>query len=172
MNALNDTPGKQAKIGQVFSLQIRVFYEDTDFGGIVYYANYLKFMERARTEMLRSFGVNQSKLLTQDRRMFVVKSADIEFISPARFDDLLCVTAEVKKVRRASMHFNQQCKIVESASAQTASAQTASAKSNERADSVAGGDLVATANVVIACLDADSFKPSAMPGHLNTVLNH
>ena len=99
--------------------------------------------------------------------MFVVKSADIEFISPARFDDLLCVTAEVKKVRRASMHFNQQCKIVESASA-----QTASAKSNERADSVAGGDLVATANVVIACLDADSFKPSAMPGHLNTVLNH
>ena len=109
--------------------------------------------------------------------MFVVKSADIEFISPARFDDLLCVTAEVKKVRRASMHFNQQCKIVESASgqtasAQTASAQTASAKSNERADSVAGGDLVATANVVIACLDADSFKPSAMPGHLNTVLNH
>lgn len=148
-------------------MQIRVFYEDTDLGGIVYYANYLKFMERARTEMLRSFGVNQSKLLTQDRRMFVVKSADIEFISPARFDDLLCVTAEVKKVRRASMHFNQQCKIVESASA-----QTASAKSNERADSVAGGDLVATANVVIACLDADSFKPSAMPGHLNTVLNH
>ena len=114
--------------------------------------------------------------------MFVVKSADIEFVSPARFDDLLCVTAEVKKTRRASLHFNQQCKIIESASGRAesghagsghkGSGHAGSGKSNEGAGIASGGDLVASANIVIACLDADSFKPSAIPGHLKTVLNH
>ena len=104
--------------------------------------------------------------------MFVVKSADIEFVSPARFDDLLCVTAEVKKTRRASLHFNQQCKIIESASGRAESGHAGSGKSNEGAGIASGGDLVASANIVIACLDADSFKPSAIPGHLKTVLNH
>ena len=119
--------------------------------------------------------------------MFVVKSADVEFVSPARFDDLLCVTAEVKKTRRASLHFNQQCKIIESASGRAesgyagsghkgsghaGSGHAGSGKSNEGAGIASGGDLVASANIVIACLDADSFKPSAIPGHLKTVLNH
>lgn len=140
-----------------FSLQVRVFYEDTDLGGIVYYANYLKFMERARTEFLRAAGVAQSELLARDRRMFVVKSADIDFVSPARFDDLLSVSAEVSTVRRASMQFTQQVRVIENASATSVAA---------------GGDLVASADVVIACLDADSFKPCAIPGSLKMVLSH
>ncbi len=133
-------------------MQVRVYYEDTDFGGVVYYANYLKYMERARTEFLRGLGYDQSELLTRERRQFVVKSAHIDFVSPARFDDVLSVTAEVKKIRRASMHFTQQCRLVNT--------------TNESITS--GGDLLASAEVVIACLDADSFKPCAVPGFLQS----
>ena len=149
--------------GETFSLQVRVYYEDTDFGGVVYYANYLKYMERARTEFLRSRGFDQSVLMSRDRRQFVVKSADISFISPARFDDVLSVTAEVKKVRRASMHFTQQCTL-----ANVANVANPSGKDRSKT----GGDLVASAEVVIACLDADSFKPCAVPGALKMVMNH
>jgi len=140
-------------LAQTYSLQIRVYYEDTDLGGIVYYANYLKFMERARTEYLRSLGFNQSELLAQEKRMFVVKSADIEFVSPARFDDVLSVTAVVENVRRASLRFKQQCRVVESATGNA-------------------GDLLASADVLIACLDADSFKPCSVPEPLKMVLDH
>ena len=140
---------------QTFSLPIRVFYEDTDLGGIVYYANYLKFMERARTEYLRGLGFNQSELLARERRMFVVKSADIDFVSPARFDDLISVTAEVKTVRKASLLFRQECRVVESASVDDSLANT----------------LCVTADVLIACLDADSFKPCSVPEPLKMVLN-
>ncbi len=142
---------------QSFSLPIRVFYEDTDLGGIVYYANYLKFMERARTEFLRALGFNQSELLAKERRMFVVKSANMEFVSPARFDDLLSVTALVTTVRRASLKFTQECRVIENASGKPPATD---------------GDLVASADIVIACLDADSFRPCAVPGTLKMVLNH
>ena len=133
-------------------MQVRVYYEDTDFGGVVYYANYLKYMERARTEFLRGLGCDQSELLTRERRQFVVKSANIDFVSPARFDDVLSVTAEVKKIRRASLHFTQQCRLA----------------STTNESSTSGGDLLANAEVVIACLDADSFKPCAVPGFLQS----
>jgi len=137
--SLNDTHARAE-----FTLQIRVYYEDTDLGGIVYYANYLKYMERARTEFLRAKGVEQGELLAKERRMFVVKSANIDFVSPARFDDLLSVTAVVERIRKASLVFKQQCKVV-----------------NTGEDSV-----VARAEVMIACLDADTFKPSAVPDSL------
>lgn len=139
-----------------FSLPVRVYYEDTDHGGIVYYANYLKFMERARTEFLRQSGFNQSDLLVQERCMFVVKSANINFVAPARFDDVLAVTAQIIQVRRASLLFSQQCRIKEAAPG------AASGTSN--------GDLCASAEVLIACVDADSFKPRAVPGTLKMVL--
>ena len=151
MNKPEPEPGS----GEIFSLQVRVYYEDTDFGGVVYYANYLKFMERARTEYLRELGYDQSVLLAQDRVQFVVKSADINFVSPARFDDVLSVSCEVKKTRRASMQFTQQCRVVSSA-----------AVHNSHDSNATGGGLVASADVVIACLDADSFKPCALPGSM------
>jgi len=133
-----------------FAMQIRVYYEDTDFGGVVYYANYLKFMERARTEYLRSLGLDQSDLLATNRQIFVVKSADIEFVKPARFDDMLTVTASVSKVRRASMQLTQTCSV------QTKGVDTV---------------LAASAEVVIACIDADSFKPCAFPASLKKVFD-
>ncbi len=136
-----------------FSINVRIYYEDTDFGGVVYYANYLKYMERARTEYLRSMGFDQSALFAAQRRLFVVKSAQLDYLSAARFDDVLSVTAEVEYVRRASMQFVQHCTQAQSA------------------DAARAGQPVVKARVLIACIDADSFKPCAIPGELKMGLN-
>ncbi|QOL24370.1 tol-pal system-associated acyl-CoA thioesterase [Thalassotalea sp. LPB0316] len=90
-----------------FQFPIRVYYEDTDAGGIVYYANYLKFCERARTEWLRALGVNQIKFLEQNIG-FVVTKVAMNNIASARLDDLLTVTTQIKQLKRASIIFTQQ----------------------------------------------------------------
>jgi len=84
-----------------------VYYEDTDKGGIVYHANYAKFMERARTEWLRSLGYDQEVLATKEHLIFIVRSIQLDFLKPARFNDLLQVTAEVEEHRRSSLVFIQ-----------------------------------------------------------------
>ena len=89
-----------------FQLPLRVFIEDTDAGGIVYYVNYLKFMERARTEWLRSLGFDFTTLY-EEHCIFVVKSADINYIRPARMDDLLQVTVSIDKMARTYIRFRQ-----------------------------------------------------------------
>ena len=89
---------------------LRVYYEDTDIGGVVYYANYFKFMERARSEMLRVLGIDQAKMLdynNSDDVSFVVRHAEVEFKAPARFDDSLIVTTEILKVGGASIVMKQ-----------------------------------------------------------------
>jgi len=91
-----------------FALPIRIYWEDTDAGGIVFYANYLKFYERARTEWLRSLGIEQQKLREQTGGMFVVTSAQVEYHRPARLDDQLLVTARLEASGRASMTIRQQ----------------------------------------------------------------
>jgi len=87
------------------SLKVRVYYEDTDAGGIVYYANYLKYYERARTEWLRQKGIDQSLLATTERRLFVVKNVEIQYLRPARLDDELTIQTEVSHLGRASIRF-------------------------------------------------------------------
>ena len=89
------------------SVDVRVYYEDTDMGGVVFYANYLKFMERGRTEWLRAVGVNQSDLAAQEQRGFMVTELDIRYLKPARLDDLLQIESEVTRMGRASLHFYQ-----------------------------------------------------------------
>ncbi len=91
----------------IFQFPIRVYYEDTDAGGIVYYANYLKFCERARTEWLRLLGISQSKFLEQNIG-FVVTKVAMNNLASARLDDLLNVKTEIKTLKRASIIFNQQ----------------------------------------------------------------
>ena len=91
-----------------FSFPIRVYWEDTDASGIVFYANYLKFFERARTEWLRSLGVEQQQLLSQTGGMFVVAETNVRYLRPARLDDELIVTATVVQTGRASMTIEQQ----------------------------------------------------------------
>ncbi len=83
---------------QPFSLPVRVYYEDTDAGGVVYYANYLKFLERARTEWLRAAGFEQPELMRDHNVIFVVRSVAIEYLQPARFNDALDVTVRLEKL--------------------------------------------------------------------------
>jgi acyl-CoA thioester hydrolase len=91
-----------------FQFPIRIYWEDTDAGGIVFYANYLKFMERARTEWLRSLGVEQRKLRDETGGMFVVSETSMKYHRPARLDDELLVTAEAQQIRSASLLIGQR----------------------------------------------------------------
>ena len=122
------------------TLAVRVYYEDTDAGGVVFYANYLKFMERGRTEWLRTLGVGQQSLSQEQRRGFVVTRLDMQYKSPARLDDLLEITSRVTRLGRASLHFVQSVK--------------------------RNGELLASGNIEIGCIDVDSLKPAALPKDL------
>lgn len=93
---------------KTFSFPVRVYYEDTDAGGIVYYANYLKFAERARTEFLRLVGKNQDDMLKQQGLGFVVKDCHISYKTPAKLDDALNVTCKVTELRGASLKMEQK----------------------------------------------------------------
>jgi len=124
----------------IHKLAVRVYYEDTDSGGVVFYANYLKFMERARTEWLRALGVGQQALAQKERRGFVVTRLNMEYKSPARLDDLLEITSQVTRLGRASLHFTQFVN--------------------------RNGELLASGNIEIGCIDVDSLKPAALPSDL------
>src|SRR3954464_8102232 len=91
-----------------FNWPVRVYYEDTDTGGVVFYANYLKFFERARTEWLRAAGVSQQALSDRHRVMFVVKSTAVDYHAPAKLDDQLQLTVTVERLGKASVQFVQQ----------------------------------------------------------------
>lgn len=123
---------------QPFALPCRVYYEDTDAGGIVYYVNYLKFMERARTERLRRLGFIQSRLAA-DNILFVVHSCEARYHAPARLDDELSVSAKVVEMRRASLHFHQQVR------------------------RVADGTLLCEGSVLVVCVRADTLKSRSIP---------
>ena len=120
-----------------FNWNARVYYEDTDAGGVVYHARYLAFFERARTEMLRQLDISQQKLL-QEGIAFVVKKMDISYDFPARLDDMLTISTKVEQIRKASIIFKQ-----------TISNQ------NEQ--------IISTADVVIACVNMTKMKPCALP---------
>lgn len=127
-----------------FVFPVRVYYEDTDAGGIVYNANYLKFMERARTEFLRDRGIEQDGLLA-DGIAFVVTRTEIDFRSAARFNELLTVTTQVVELKRASMRFEQQIFAQD-------------------------GRLITDAQVQIACVTVPQMKPVAIPAQVKGVL--
>ncbi len=126
-----------------FELPVRVYYEDTDAQGVVYYANYFRFMERARTEWLRSLGVNQHDLLYKDRRMFVVVEMRSKFIVPAQFNDNLVVTARLAGRTRASFDIEQ----------------------NIYRDSL-DGTLLLSGGVKAAFLDAETKRPLRVPADI------
>ena len=92
-----------------FAIPVRVYYEDTDAGGVVYYANYLKFFERCRTEWMREIGHDQSQLAAEAGIVFVARKASCEYLKPARLDDLLLVSLEVERLTRVRVVFRQMC---------------------------------------------------------------
>jgi acyl-CoA thioester hydrolase len=128
-----------------FSWPARVYWEDTDGGGIVYYANYLRFLERARTEWLRHRGFSQQRLVSEQAVLFTVVSLEIEYRAPARLDDELEVTCEPQREGAASLHFSQSI--------------------YRRAERGAR-ELLAEARVRVACLDARSMRPRRLPPEL------
>lgn len=116
---------------------VRVYWEDTDAGGVVYYANYLKFMERARTEWLRALGVHQQALREHEGVQFVVADVQVRYLAPAKLDDVLTVTVSVAEQGRASMLLEQQVWCVDK--------------------------LLVEGRVRVGCVDAQTLTPKRMP---------
>lgn len=130
-----------------FTWPVRVYYEDTDAGGVVYYANYLKFLERARTEYLRALGFEQDQLKQQDGIIFAVHRLTIQYRKPAVFNDALNVTAGVIDMGNARLTFKQMI---------------------TRNDD---NTLICNAEVAIACLDAIKFTPARIPARIQEVVH-
>ena len=104
------TATDRAALQRLFQLPLRVYWEDTDAGGVVFYANYLKVFERARTEWLRALGFSQQQMLQQDGVMFVVADTAVRYLRAARLDDLLLVSVDVAEAGRASLKLQQQAR--------------------------------------------------------------
>jgi acyl-CoA thioester hydrolase len=120
-----------------FRHRLRIYWEDTDAGGVVFYANYLKFFERARTEWLRALGVGQQALREASGAIFVVAETRVQYRRPARLDDELEVTVELREAGRASLLIAQQA--------------------------WRGTDLLAEGDIRIGCVDAGTFRPTRIP---------
>jgi len=120
-----------------FNWPIRIYYEDTDAGGVVYYANYLKFFERARTEMLRSLGFEQDQLIAEQGIIFVVRSVKVDYLQPVRFNEQIVASAEVTRMKKTSFMFAQEI--------------------------TRHGELLCQGEMGIVCVDAGKMKPKAIP---------
>jgi acyl-CoA thioester hydrolase len=116
---------------------VRVYYEDTDAGGVVYYANYLKFMERARSEWLRSLGFEQAELMKAPGVVFVVRRVEVDYLKPARFNELLRVTVQISELRRSTITFVQTVE-------------------NDAGVCIQG-------QVQVVCVSAEGFRPVSIP---------
>ena len=123
-----------------FDWPIRIYYEDTDSGGVVYHSNYLNFMERARTEWLRSLGFEQDELITNHQCIFAVHSMQMNFRRPARFNDALIIRTYIANVSGASFEFDQKV--------------------------FRDDELLCEAMVKVACLDSNRFRPKSIPSFI------
>jgi acyl-CoA thioester hydrolase len=147
------SPNKNTELRE-FSWLVRVYYEDTDSGGVVYYANYLKFMERARTELLRSIGFEQDEIRQQLGIVFAVSRVNIQYRKPARFNDELNVITSISALGKASIQFKQSVFLI-----------------STKPESVRADTLLSEAEIKIACLNADKFLPQSMPESIITTIN-
>ena len=128
-------------MGKEFTWQVRAYYEDTDAGGVIFYANYLRFMERARTEWLRNIGFEHKQLIDKYKLLFTVKNLTIDYIKPGYLDNLLTITSKLLDSRGASLSFQQNIK-------------------NEN------DELLSQAEVKLVCMHAKTLKVSPMPEEL------
>jgi acyl-CoA thioester hydrolase len=122
---------------KVFSLQVRVYFQDTDAGGVVYHANYLNFMERARTEWLRTHGYSNAGLMKEFGMIFVVRSIRLDYLKPALLDDCLDVTADIKEIGRSRITLAQSI--------------------------LRGTEMLTEAEVHLVCVSMANFKPASVP---------
>ena len=122
---------------KVFSLPVRVYFQDTDAGGVVYHASYVNFMERARTEWLRSFGYSNAGLMKELGVVFVVRSMKLDYLKPALLDDLVSVTARIKEIGRSRVTLWQEV--------------------------MRGDELLTEGEVHLVCVQLATFKPTSVP---------
>lgn len=140
---------KQEEKSKAFAIPVRIYFEDTDAGGVVYYANYLKYLERCRTEWLRAIGCDQADLLRDPGIAFVVRSISLEYLKPARLDDLLSVKLEVERISKVQIFFRQQiC----------------------RADPGGGWDELASGRIHVVCVNCAQMKVTSIPTLLRAQL--
>lgn len=132
-------------MANIFQFPVRVYYEDTDAGGVVYHARYLHFYERARTEYLRELNFSQQQLLAQQQLAFVVKSMHIDYCIAAKLDDELIVESRVEQVKGATIVFSQCIKREQ--------------------------QMISTATVKVACVDLGKMKPVALPAQVKAAFN-
>ncbi|MGC1520461.1 MAG: tol-pal system-associated acyl-CoA thioesterase [Steroidobacteraceae bacterium] len=133
-------PAPSARTAQRFDIRARIYWEDTDAGGVVYYANYLKFMERCRSDWLRALGIDQNRLRAERRLQFAVVSVTVDFRLPAVLNDEILVTAELERLSGATIVFKQTI--------------------------VRGDAHLTDARVRVACLDSSTLKPRPIPKDL------
>ena len=127
-----------SKHARVFTLPIRVYFQDTDAGGVVYHASYVNFMERARTEWLRErYGYSNAGLMKEFGVVFVVRSLKLDYLKPALLDDLLAVSAQIKEIGRSRVTLNQTV--------------------------MRGDEVLVEAEIHLVCVTVDSFKPVSVP---------
>ena len=136
-----------AATNKCFSFPIRVYYEDTDAGGVVYHANYLNFFERTRTEWLRDLGYEQDDLRLKEKIIFVVRNIEIAYLKPALFNDQLIATVKMIKIGRSSIAVEQQI-----------------------LRQYAGNEVLSTGKVLVVCVDADTFKPKKIPDTIRSII--
>ena len=129
-----------------FAWPVRVYYEDTDAGGVVYYANYLRFLERARTEWLRALGFEQDALARDAGVIFAVRRIEVDYLKPARFNDALTIYARIAERGRASLVFAQEIR--------------------------RGDEVLVKGMVKVACLEAANFRPAPIPAAILEVMPH
>jgi acyl-CoA thioester hydrolase len=137
-----------------FSIPVRIYYEDTDAGGVVYYANYLKFFERCRSEWLRAIGHDQVDLLRDPGIAFVVRTVNLHYHQPARLDEQLSISLEVEQIGRSQITFRQRIR---------------------RANATRLGefdewDELTSGVIQLVCVNSVSFKPVSIPPFLRTQL--
>jgi|SRR5690625_469996 len=125
-------------------LPIRVYYEDTDAGGIVYYANYMKYFERARTEWLRNLGISQKKLAHQENTIFVVKKSEIDYLKPAKLDDLIKIQSKIIHLGAASLVFLQKAELNET--------------------------ILCQSNTVVVCVNSKTMRPKKLNPTIRAIL--
>ena len=127
----------------VAQFSIRVYYEDTDAAGVVFYANYLKYFERGRTEWLRTLGVEQTELIARENVMFVVRDVSARYLVPARLDDKILIETRLTRLGGATIDFDQTA--------------------------LRDGQTLCTSQIEVCCIDAQTFSPTRLPDHLRSL---
>jgi len=154
---------------KIFTLPVRVYFQDTDAGRVVYHANYLNFMERARTEWLRAHGYSNAGMMSEFGMVFVVRSMKLDFLKPALLDDLLEVTAQIKEIGRSRLTLLQTVRRQHGVAEQSGrepplrtSSGTGGYYLNE-AELRRGDEVLSEAEVHLVCVSLASFKPASIP---------